>query len=283
MLIPMIDLLKEARQGGYAVAAFNVNNLEMIEGVFRAAARKKSPVIISSAPVEINYARPEMLRYITKSLAEEYNIRAAIHLDHGDSFETAICCIRAGYTSVMYDGSHLSFEENLQQTKQVVAAAHAVGVTVEAELGRLMGIEGSLNVSEYEASLTNVKEAQSFVEQTNVDTLAVSIGSAHGFYKLEPKLDFERLDAIAKQTAIPIVLHGGTGIPVDQVQKAISLGIAKVNFSTRLRHAKMTGMKAYFKENPDSVEYMDLMNAGLKAYEKEVESCIDFVMSAHKN
>ncbi len=283
MLIPMIDLLNEARQSGYAVGAFNVNNLEMIEGVFKAAARKKSPVIIASAPVEIDYARPQMLHHMAESLAEEYKIRAAIHLDHGDSFKTAMRCIRAGYTSVMYDGSHLSFEENLHETKRVTDAAHAVGVTVEAELGRLMGIEGSVNVSEYEASLTNVQEAKIFVEQSNIDTLAVSIGSAHGFYKLEPKLDFERLDAIAKETAIPLVLHGGTGIPVDQVQKAIGLGIAKVNFSTRLRHAKITGMKAYLKANPDSVEYMDLMNAGLKTYEQEVESCIDFVMSANKN
>ncbi len=190
MLVPMIDLLNAANQGGYAVGAFNVNNLEMIEGILQTAAELKSPVIIATAPGEVNYARPEVLRTLTATIADELGVTCAIHLDHGDSFETAMRCIRAGYTSVMFDGSGLPFEENIAKTAEVVRAAHAVGVTVEGEIGQLMGYEDGVQISEYEASLSDPVEAVAFVERTGVDTLAVSIGTAHGFYKLEPKLDF---------------------------------------------------------------------------------------------
>ena len=245
----MHTLVYEARANGYAIGSFNVASLEMIESVLMASAETQTPVIVSTNPTETRTLRPEIVYAIVSTLSDDLGVTCALHLDHGDSFELAMRCLRAGYTSLMFDGSHFALDENIRLTKQVVKAAHAVGVSVEGEVGRLSGVEDELMVSAEDAHLTNIDEAIRFVEETNVDVLAVAIGNAHGFYQQKPKLDFDRLQAIHNAVGIPIVLHGGTGIPVADVQRAIGLGIGKMNVAARIRRAYMKTI--YYALDPD--------------------------------
>jgi len=248
-----------ARRGGYAVGAFNVNNLEAVLAVAEAAAEEKSPAIVAVTPSAIKYAGLPYVSKIVRTAAETTPVPLSLHLDHGEDLETASKCIDSGFTSVMIDGSHLEFEENITLTKRVVETAHPRGIPVEAELGRLAGVEES-TVEEKEAILTDPEAAGEFAKRTNVDALAVAIGTSHGAYKFkgEPRLDFERLRLISEKVTQPLVLHGASsipagiiekaakygaelggakGIPEDHIQKAISLGIAKINIDTDLRLA----------------------------------------------
>ena len=236
MLVSMKKVLDAANSGHYAVGSFNVANLEMMETVIRVAAQCQSPVIVSTSSAEARYLGPAVAYSMANALAQKYNTPLVLHLDHGDSFEMAMQCIRAGYTSVMFDGSHHPLDENIEMSKEVVQAAHAVGVSVEGEVGRIQGVEDDLTVSEHEAALSDVGEAMRFAKETGVDALAVAIGNAHGFYKRSPQLDFERLRAIREATGIPIVLHGGTGIPAEQIRQAIGLGIAKINIASKVNY-----------------------------------------------
>jgi fructose-bisphosphate aldolase class II len=259
MLVTNKDLLTAARRKAYAVGAFNINNLETLLAVTEAAVEEKSPAIIAVTPSAIKYAGLDYLAGMAKTAAKSLPVPLSLHLDHGDNFEIVSKCVEAGFTSVMIDGSFLKFEENIALTKRVVDIAHAKGVSVEAELGRLAGVEES-TVAEKEAVLTDPNKAKEFVERTNVDALAVAIGTSHGAYKFkaEPKLDFERLKLIREKTDVPLVLHGASsvpqwiiekatkygaelggakGIPEEHIKKAISLGISKINIDTDLRLA----------------------------------------------
>src|SRR5690606_8559770 len=178
----------------------------------------------------------------------------ALHLDHGTDFNQVMQCIRNGFSSVMYDGSHEPLEVNIDNTAKIVEIAHAVGVSVEGEIGRLVGIEDDIEVSELEAALTVPEHAERFVRETGVDFVAVAIGTRHGFYKGEPKLDFDRLKRIRELVNIPIVLHGGSGVPDHQVRQAISLGVSKINIDTELRHAFVTAVRQVLAENPDEID-----------------------------
>jgi len=207
---------------------------------------------------------------IVRCLGEELDLEAAVHLDHGSNLEQVIKAIRAGFTSVMYDGSALPIEENIKNTKQVVELARYAGVTVEAEIGALG-----------QHSLSDPDDAVRLAE-TGIDCVAVAVGNAHGWYKGECRLDFDRLGIIAKRTGIPIVLHGGTGIPKEQIQKAITLGIAKVNFGTVLRDRFVDGVKTYMTQNPENTEIRDILGGGAKPMREAVGECISLCMAEGK-
>ncbi|MGB0383457.1 MAG: class II fructose-bisphosphate aldolase [Ardenticatenaceae bacterium] len=283
MLVSMKKVLDAANGGHYAVGSFNVANLEMMETVIRVAAECQSPVIVSTSSAEARYLGPAVAYSMANALAQKYNTPLVLHLDHGDSFEMAMQCIRAGYTSVMFDGSHHALGENIRITKEVVQAAHAVGVSVEGEVGRIQGVEDDLTVSEDDAALSDVGEATRFAKETGVDALAVAIGNAHGFYKRSPQLDFERLRAIREATGIPIVLHGGTGIPAEQIKQAIGLGIAKINIASKVRRAYMRSLHQALTPDPNTTDVRDIMQAGKLAMAAEIKASMHMLGSIGRN
>lgn len=249
-LVTTKHLLLKAQKEGYAVGAFNVENMEMVQAVVAAAEEMHSPVIIQTTPSTVKYADLEYFYANAKVAAEKASVPIAIHLDHGSSFELAMQALRSGYTSIMIDGSHGTFEENIAVSKAVVDACHPSGVPVEAELGKVGGKEDDLDGGD-DNPYTDPQEAKAFVEATGIDSLAVAIGTAHGVYKGTPRLDVERLSEIRKVVSIPLVLHGTSGVPDEMVQECIRRGICKVNYATDLRIAFSEGVKACLKENPD--------------------------------
>lgn len=244
MLVTGKEILDKAHKEGYAVGAFNINNMEILQSVIAAAEETKSPVIIQTSEGAIKYAGIDYLSAMVHLAAQKASVPVALHLDHGTTYETIIRCIRNGWTSVMFDGSHLPLDENIAQTKEIIKIAHACGVSVEAELGRLGGIEDNISVDEKDARLTSPDEAVAFVNGTGVDYLAIAIGTAHGKYKGEPKLDFDRLQTIKKLLDMPIVLHGASGVPEEAIIKATKLGINKINIDTDVRVAFTEGVKS---------------------------------------
>ncbi|MCS7233166.1 MAG: class II fructose-1,6-bisphosphate aldolase [Synergistetes bacterium] len=230
-------LLKKAKEGRFGIGAFNFNNLEFLQAILEAAMEMRSPVILQVSEGGMKYMGLPFLEGFIKSVLYRVEIPVVIHLDHGSSLDAILSAIRIGFTSVMIDASSKPFEENVKITQEVVRIAHSVGVSVEAELGRIVGTEEHIKVSDKEAFFTDPDEAAKFVELTEVDSLAVAIGTAHGVYKGEPKLDFDRLYDIKRKVDIPLVLHGASGVPLNDLQKAISLGICKINIDTDLRLA----------------------------------------------
>ncbi|MCL0101208.1 class II fructose-1,6-bisphosphate aldolase [Peptococcaceae bacterium] len=253
-LVTVAELLKKAEEGKYAVGAFNCNNMEIVQAIITAAEAERAPVIIQASQGAIKYADLEWVAGMAKLAAERAKVPAAIHLDHGTSFEQCVKCIKAGFSSVMIDGSKLPFEENVALTNKVVEVARVVGVSVEAELGKIGGTEDDISVDEREAMLTDPNEAKEFVERTKVDSLAVAIGTAHGQYKGKPELDFDRLEKIKKLVKIPIVLHGSSGVPDEDIRRAISLGVSKVNIDTNIREAFTNTMRKILNEKPKEID-----------------------------
>lgn len=244
--MPLVNtrkMLKKAQEGHYAVGAFNAENMEMVQAIIEAAEELDAPVIIQTTPSTITYADTDMFYGMVHARSKESRIPVALHLDHGNSYELCEQSLQSGYTSVMIDGSKLAFGDNIGVCKKVTEAAHKVDKPVEAELGTIGGKEDSTVVSDKDALYTNPEQAKEFVEKTGIDSLAVAIGTAHGFYKGEPKLDFERLEEIRNIVSIPLVLHGASGVPDEAVVKAITLGICKVNFATELRVAFTGGVR----------------------------------------
>lgn len=234
-LVNMKEMLNKAKEGKYAVGQFNINNLEWTQAILQAAQEENSPVILGVSEGAARYMGGYKLCVeMTKALMEEYKITVpvAIHLDHGSSFESCKAALDGGFTSVMIDGSHHPLEENIAVTKQVVAEAAKTNASVEAELGRVGGQEDDLIVDDADAMYAIPEECLRMVQETNIDTLAPALGSVHGPYKGEPKLGFDRMEQIGKETNLPLVLHGGTGIPEKDIKKAISLGTAKINVNT---------------------------------------------------
>lgn len=293
MLVTNRDLMVPARRNGYGIGAFNVNNLEVVLAVAEAAVEEKSPAIVAVTPGAIKYGGLPYLSKIVRTAAELSSVPLSLHLDHGEDFETASKCVGAGFTSVMIDGSHLKFEDNIALTKRVVDVAHPRGVSVEAELGRLAGVEES-TVEEKDAILTDPNAAKEFVERAGVDALAVAIGTSHGAYKFkaEPKLDFERLKLISKNVSLPLVLHGASsvpswivekaakygaqlggakGIPEDHIQKAISLGIAKINIDTDLRLAFTATVREVLANSPKEFDPRKILGPAKEAMKQVVK------------
>ena len=252
MLVTAKQLMLDAQKGGYAIGAFNVENMEMVQAVVSAAEELKSPVIIQTTPSTLKYASPEMFYANVAAAAKAASVPVVMHLDHGSSFQLAMQAFRAGDTSIMIDGSHSCYEDNIAVTKAVVDACHPAGVPVEAELGKVGGKEDDLDGGD--GGYTVPSEAADFVAKTGVDSLAVAIGTAHGVYKGVPKLDVERLSQIREVVSIPLVLHGTSGVPDDAVRECIRRGICKVNYATDLRIAFSTGLKEYLAKDPDAFD-----------------------------
>ncbi len=245
------------------MGAFNANNMEIVQAIAMAAEKEQAPVIMQASQGAIKYAGLEYIIGLVKIAAESTRVPIALHLDHGTSFDQVVRCIRGGFSSVMFDGSQLSLEENIRITNKVLDMARPIGVSVEAELGKIGGTEDDISVKE--SLYTEPHEAEVFVKETGVDALAIAIGTAHGQYKGEPKLDFERLEKIRKLVNIPIVLHGSSGVPDAAITKAISLGIRKVNIDTNIREAFVARVKQELDKNPSEIDPRKLLGPGRDA------------------
>jgi len=276
-LVNTKEMLEKAYAGGYAIGAFNVNNMEIVQGITEAAKEMNSPLILQVSAGARKYANHTYLMKLVEAALEETGLPMALHLDHGDTFELCKSCIDGGFTSVMIDGSHHSFEENIGLTRKVVEYAHARGVTVEGELGRLAGVEDDVNVSAEEASYTRPEEVEEFVTKTGVDSLAIAIGTSHGAFKFKPgqkpQLRFDILEEIERRLPnFPIVLHGASsvvpeyvkminenggamadaiGIPEDMLRKSASMAVCKINIDSDLRLAMTGTIRKYFNDHPD--------------------------------
>lgn len=267
-LVSSTPLLQAARAGKYCVGAFNVHTLEMLQAVVEAAEETNSPLILQSTVGTVKHLGPDYIAAAATVAANRSRVPIALHLDHCSDFRTIMQCIRAGYTSVMIDASHDPFEQNVAATKKVVEAANAVGINVEAELGRVGGVEDDIVVDDRDALLADPDECARFVELTGVHTLAPAIGTAHGIYKGEPNIDFDRIGLIASRVSVPLVLHGGSGIPEDQVKRCVALGMSKMNVATELRIVFSDAIKEVFAANPDENDprkYMVPAKQALKA------------------
>jgi len=258
-LVPVTDLLQRADREGYAVGAFNANNMEIVQAIIAAAEKEQAPVIMQASQGAIKYAGLEFITGMVKIAADAARVPVALHLDHGTDFDQVVKCIRSGFTSVMYDGSKLPLEENIAITNKVLEITRPIGVSVEAELGKIGGTEDDIHVSDREAMYTDPEEARYFVEKTGVESLAIAIGTAHGQYKGEPQLDFARLEKIKKMVKIPIVLHGSSGVPDEAVRRAISLGVCKVNIDTNIREAFVWEMRRRIEADPTEIDPRKLL------------------------
>ncbi|MFD3270404.1 ketose-bisphosphate aldolase [Paenibacillus dendritiformis] len=250
-LISSTSMLQAAREQGFGITAFNVHTLEMLQAVVEAAEDTQSPLILQTTVGTVKHLGPEYIVAAATTAAKLSSVPIALHLDHCTDYDLIVRCIRAGYTSVMIDASMHPYDDNVRMTQEVVRVALAAGVNVEAELGKVGGVEDDIVVEEEDARLAVPEECAAFVAATGVPTLAPAIGTAHGIYKGEPKIAFDRLEQIAKQVPVPLVLHGGSGIPEDQVKRCVKLGMAKMNVATELRIAFSDAIKAIFAANPD--------------------------------
>jgi tagatose 1,6-diphosphate aldolase GatY/KbaY len=273
-LVNTEKMLNDAKLNGYAVGAFNIHNLETLKAVVKAAFEMNSPLILQTTPGTIKHAGEDYIAAIAKVASEKYDIPIALHLDHGNSFDIVVRCLRAGYTSIMFDGSMLPYEQNIATTKKVVEVAHAAGVTVEAELGNIVGVEDDMYVNEDANAFTDPKMAADFVKKTGVDSLAIAIGTAHGLYKGEVRLDFDRLKEIRSLIDIPLVLHGASGVPDDLVRKAIELGINKLNIATELKIPFANAIKEVFENNPSESDPRKYLASGEESIKEVVKEKI---------
>lgn len=271
------EMFRDAQENAYAVGAFNVENLEMAQAVIAAAEAEQAPVILQTTPGTLKYAGPECFAGLVSRLARDAKIPAALHLDHGNSYELAEKCAREGYTSLMIDGSKLPFDGNVEITRRVVAMA--CGLPVEAELGTVGGKEDGM---EAKPQYTDPDEAADFVAKTGISSFAVAIGTAHGVYKGEPKLDLDRLSAVREKVPVPLVLHGTSGVPEDQVRECIRRGICKVNYATDLRIAFTAGVKKGIAELPDAFDPKKYLAYGRRAVEERVRELIRLLGSSGK-
>ena len=281
-LVSSKEILMKAQQEGYAVGAFNAENMEMVQAIVAAAEELSSPVIIQTTPGSLQYADTDMFFGMVNAEAKKAKVPVALHLDHGNSAELCAKSILSGYTSIMIDGSKLAFSENVALTKKVVEFAHAMGVPVEGELGTVGGKEDTHEVKDSEKSYTDPEEAKEFAEQTGVDFLAVGIGNAHGFYKGVPKLRFDILEKTKSLVSIPIVLHGASGIPDEDVKRSTGLGICKVNFATELRDAFTKGVKEYLEKNPEVFDPKKYNGAGREKVKELIKHKMHVLNSVHK-
>ena len=277
-LVGTEEMFKKALAGGYAIGAYNVNNMEILQGIAEAAEETRSPIILQVSAGARKYANQTYLIKLVEAALATTTVPIALHLDHGADFEICKACIDGGFSSVMIDGSRFPFEENVAVTKKVVEYAHERGVSVEAELGKLAGVEDDVNVDAKDAKYTNVKEAVEFVKQTGCDSLAIAIGTSHGAYKFagEAKLDFDRLKEIKdalKEAGFgdyPIVLHGSSSVPEDMLNYASKHGVAKINIDTDLRLAMTSTIREFFIEHPEKFDPREYMGPGRTAVKELV-------------
>ncbi|MDP4126268.1 MAG: class II fructose-1,6-bisphosphate aldolase [Bacillota bacterium] len=264
-LVSMTQLLDKAQKGHYAVGAFNCNNMEIVQAIVAAAEAENAPVIIQASQGAIKYAGIEYITAMTKVAASNANVPIALHLDHGTSFAQVMQCARNGFSSVMIDGSKLELDDNIALTNKVIEAVRPLGLSVEAELGKIGGTEDDITVSEREALFTDPAEAEHFVRATNVDALAIAIGTAHGQYIGTPKLDFERLTKIRERISTPIVLHGSSGVPDDALREGISRGVCKVNIDTNIREAFVKAARSAMEGNAKEIDPRKMLGPAREA------------------
>lgn len=272
-LVTSKEMLLKAQEGGYAVGAFNAENMEMVKAIIQAAEELKAPVMIQTTPSTIKYGTVETYAAIVAAEAKKASVPVCLHLDHGSSFELAMQAMHAGYTSVMIDGSKLDFEANIAETKRVADVAKALDIPCEAELGKVGGKEDDLDGGNGNG-YTVPSEAAEFAERTGVDSLAVAIGTAHGVYKGTPKLDMERLSEIRKVVSVPLVLHGTSGVPDDAVRECVARGMCKVNYATDLRIAFSKGLKEYLAKDPEVFDPKKYSAVGREYVKEYVKSKI---------
>ena len=268
-LVTSKEMLLNAQKGGYAVGAFNVENMEMVKAVIAAAEELRAPVMLQTTPSTIKYGTVETYAAIVGAEAKKASVPVCLHLDHGNSFELAQQCMENGYTSVMIDGSKKDLQGNIEVTKKVVEAAREKGIPVEAELGKVGGKEDDL-VAEADNN-TDPQEAVTFVSHTGIDSLAVAIGTAHGFYVGTPVLDKERLSEIRKVVSIPLVLHGASGLTDEEVTDCVKRGICKVNFATELRKAYTDAVRKLTEEDPSAFDPKAFGKVGMTAVKELVK------------
>lgn len=268
--VSLAELLRKARSEGYAVGAFNTNNLEITLAIVEAAVEERSPLILAVSPGAMRYAGAAYLAAIARVASEEAPVPMALHLDHGTSLEEVETALRLGFSSVMIDGSRLPFEENVALTRRVVEMARERGISVEGELGRLPGKEDEISADDREAFMTDPDQAVEFVERTGVDALAVSIGNAHGWYKGEPRLDFERLRVIREKVPVPLVLHGASGIPDEMIREACRIGVDKINIDTEIRDAFRKAVEGFLRDNPEEIDPRKILGPAREAMKKVV-------------
>ena len=308
-LVTTKKMFEKAFEGGYAIGAFNSNSMEIIQGVVAAAKAQNSAVILQVSKSALKYAHPKYLKAMVDAAIEETDLDIALHLDHGSDFEVCKDCIEYGFTSVMFDGSHLEYEENVAQTKKIVEYAHERGIVVEAELGKLAGVEDEVNVDAAHATYTDPDQAVDFVKRTGVDSLAIAIGTSHGAYKFkgEAKLDFDRLATITEKLEAagfhnyPIVLHGASsvdqrcvamcneyggniagakGIPAEMLRKASSMAVCKINMDTDLRLAMTAAVRKSFGDEPAAFDPRGYLGAGRALIQELVEDKIKNVIGS---
>lgn len=282
MLVSGKELFQAAKKGGYAVGAFNLNNMEILQAIIEAAEEENSPVFFQASQGGIKYAGIEYIAGMAKVAAEKAKVPVALNLDHGTSFTQVVQCIRHGFSAVMIDGSKHPFAENIALTQKVVEVAHPNGVSVEAELGKIGGVEDDINVSSRDATFTDPREAAEFVERTQVDALAIAIGTAHGVYKGEPKLDFDRLAEISKATDVPLVLHGASGVSDEAIRKAVPYGICKINIDTELRQAFARAIQQVLVKNPNEIDPRKMLGPARDAMKEVVKTKMRLFGSAGK-
>ena len=306
-LVNTKEMFKKAYEGGYAIGAFNVNNMEIIQGITEAGKELNAPMILQVSAGARKYANHTYLVKLVEAAVEETGLPIALHLDHGDSFELCKSCIAGGFTSVMIDGSHLDYEENVALSKKVVDYAHERGVTVEGELGQLAGIEDDVNVSAEDASFTDPDQVEDFVTRTGVDSLAIAIGTSHGAYKFKPgqnpQLRFDILEEVSKRLpGFPIVLHGASsvvpefvemvntyggkmpdaiGIPEEMLRKAATMAVCKINIDSDLRLAMTGAIRKHFAEHPDHFDPRQYLGDGRTAIKGMVEHKIKDVLGCN--
>ncbi|MCG9784266.1 tagatose bisphosphate family class II aldolase [Vibrio brasiliensis] len=269
-LISSREMLKRAQQDGYAVPAFNIHNLETVQVIVETASEMGSPVILAGTPGTYDYAGTDYLISICKEAAHKHSIPLVLHLDHHEDLQDIRTKVDHGIRSVMIDGSHHAFDQNIEIVRSVVQYCNRFDASVEAELGRLGGQEDDLIVDSADALMTDPASAAEFVRRTGIDSLAVAIGTAHGLYKAEPKLDFTRLDKIRSVVDIPLVLHGASGVPDEMVRRCIDLGVCKVNVATELKIAFSDAVKQHFAEHPDANDPRKYITPGKAAMKRVV-------------
>ena len=303
-LVTSTEMFKKAYNGGYAIGAFNVNNMEIIQGIIEAAKEEKSALILQVSAGARKYASPIYLKKLVEAAVEDSGLEIVLHLDHGEDFDICKKCVDDGFTSVMIDASHYPFEENIRRTKEAVEYAHAHGVVVEAELGKLAGVEDAVNVKAEDATYTDPDQAVEFVERTGIDSLAIAIGTSHGAYKFkgEPRLDFERLDIITnKLQGFPLVLHGAStvlpefvalcnqyggnipgaqGVPEEMLRRATKSGVCKINIDTDLRLAMTAAVRRHLVENPSDFDPRKYLGPAREAIKGMVQHKIKDVLGS---
>ena len=273
-LVSMNEFLPAAKEKKFAVGQFNMNNLEFAQAITQAAMEERSPFIFGVSEGAIKYMGLEYTVAIAEAAAKVSGLPIALHLDHGSSFDVVMKCIRAGFTSVMFDGSHLPFEENVRLTKEIVKVAHAMGVSVEGELGTIGGVEDDLVVDDADAMLAKPEEAIRFYEETGVDCLAIAVGTAHGMYKGEPHIRFDIIEEVTRNIPVPVVLHGGSGVPDEMIRKVIQAGVGKINVNTENQVACTAAIREVLEKDEKVYDPRKYLGPGREAMVEVVRAKI---------